>query len=88
MPNADARYMRETGLEGGVTTMLVLTADDVDKVLNMKVCMDALEEAYRENALDNTANRERTHIHVATSEPDRLYRFKTFEGTVVGFQVM
>ena len=62
--------------------MLVLNANEVKSVLTMKVCMAALEEAYRENALGAATSQRRRHIHAAVSEPDRLYRFKIFEGVI------
>jgi ornithine cyclodeaminase/alanine dehydrogenase-like protein (mu-crystallin family) len=62
--------------------MLILNADEVKAVLTMKDCMEALEEAYKENALGRTVNHRRTHLHMAVSQPGRLYRFKTFEGGI------
>ncbi len=62
--------------------MLILNADEVKSVITMKDCMEALEEAYKENALGRTVNHRRTHLHMAVSHTDRLYRFKTFEGGI------
>lgn len=62
--------------------MLILNSDHVKSVLTMKDCMDALEEAYRENALGRTVNHRRTHLHMTVSKPDRLYRFKTMPGGI------
>jgi ornithine cyclodeaminase/alanine dehydrogenase-like protein (mu-crystallin family) len=60
--------------------MLILNADHVKSVLSMKNCMELLEDAYRENALGRAVNHSRTHLHMAVSKPDRLYRFKTMPG--------
>lgn len=68
--------------------MLILNAEEVRAVLTMKDCMEALEEAYKENALGRTVNHRRTHLHVAVSKPDRLYRFKTFEGAIEKLGIM
>ena len=65
-----------------VFDMRILNADEVKSVLNMSVCMDALEEAYRENALGAATSQRRRHIHSTVEEPDRLYRFKVFEGVI------
>ena len=62
--------------------MLILNSDHVKSVLTMKGCMEALEEAYRENACGRTVNHRRTHLHMALSEPDRLYRFKMMPGGI------
>jgi ornithine cyclodeaminase/alanine dehydrogenase-like protein (mu-crystallin family) len=62
--------------------MLILNSDHVKSVLTMKDCMDALEEAYRENALGRAVNHRRTHLHMTVSKPDRLYRFKTMPGGI------
>ena len=62
--------------------MLILNSDHVKSVLTMKDCMEALEDAYRENALGRTVNHRRTHLHMAVSKPDRLYRFKTMPGGI------
>lgn len=60
--------------------MLILNADHVKSVLSMKECMAALEDAYRENALGRAVNHSRTHLHMAVSKRDQLYRFKTMPG--------
>jgi hypothetical protein len=62
--------------------MLILNSDHVKSVLTMKGCMEALEDAYRDNALGRTVNHRRTHLHMATSQPDRVYRFKTMPGGI------
>lgn len=62
--------------------MRILNADEVKSVLDMRVCMDALEEAGRENALGAATSQRRRHIHSTVTEPDRLYRFKVFEGLI------
>jgi len=62
--------------------MVILNSDHVKSVLTMKDCMEALEEAYRENALGRAVNHRRTHLHMTVSKPDRLYRFKTMPGGI------
>ncbi len=62
--------------------MLILNSDHVKSVLTMKGCMAALEDAYRENALGRTVNHRRTHLHMVSSKPDQLYRFKTMPGGI------
>ena len=62
--------------------MLILNSDHVKSVLTMKDCMEALEDAYRENALGRTVNHRRTHLHMTVAERNRLYRFKTMPGGI------
>ncbi len=62
--------------------MLILNSDHVKSVLTMKDCMEALEDAYRENARGLTVNHRRTHLHMTVSKRDQLYRFKTMPGGI------
>lgn len=62
--------------------MLILNSEQVKSLLTMKDCMEALEDAYRENALGRTVNHRRTHLHMTVSKSDRLYRFKTMPGGI------
>jgi len=63
--------------------VLLLNNDEVRSVLDMKLCMEALEEAYKASAMGEAANRNKTHIFSPTSNPERFHRFKTFEGAIL-----
>jgi ornithine cyclodeaminase/alanine dehydrogenase-like protein (mu-crystallin family) len=63
--------------------VLVLSNEDVAKVLNMEVCMEALEEAYKEQAEGRAVNQLRYDTNMPLPErPERLarYEFKTMVG--------
>lgn len=63
--------------------MRVLTNDDVESVLDMEDCIDALEQAYKEHARGTAANRPRTHTYFPVEDerwPGFRYRFKSQEG--------
>ncbi len=64
------------------TVVLTLDNEEIKALVNMRVCMEALEEGYRENALGRTVNHRRTHLHMTVSKPDRLFRFKTMPGGI------
>ncbi len=62
---------------------LVLSNEDVAGVLTMEICMEALEDAYREQAEGRTVNQLRYDTNMPLPErPERLarYEFKTMVG--------
>lgn len=63
--------------------MLVLTNDDVEALLGPEDVLDGLEEAYRELAAGQAANRPRTHTYFPVEDADHpgfRFRFKSQEG--------
>jgi len=59
---------------------LVLNDDDVARVLTMKDCIAALEDAFREMGLGGVMNAPRRDSFMLASRPDAYYSFKTMEG--------
>jgi ornithine cyclodeaminase/alanine dehydrogenase-like protein (mu-crystallin family) len=61
---------------------LVLSNDDVEKVLSMRECIDVLEEAYVELAEGRGVSRTRSDSFTPTSRADALYSLKSMDGIV------
>lgn len=59
---------------------IVLNDDEVAKVLPMKDCVEALEEAFRDLGKGAAVNAPRRDSYMAVSKPDHYYSFKTIEG--------
>ncbi len=59
---------------------LVLNDNDVAQVLNMRDCIAALEDAFRELGLGGAVNAARRDSFMVSSRPDAYYSFKTIEG--------
>ena len=62
---------------------LILSNDDVDKLLTMPECIDALEEAYVELAEGRGITRTRSDCITPTANrPDAVYGLKSMDGVV------
>jgi alanine dehydrogenase len=61
---------------------LILSNDDVDKLLTMPECIDVLEEAYVELAEGRGINRMRSDCITPTSKPDAVYGLKSMDGVI------
>lgn len=59
---------------------LVLSNDDVKRVLTMKITMKALEEAYQELFTQKAVCRPSIQIQLPTGDPRKTYRWTTMEG--------
>lgn len=60
---------------------LLLSEEDVEAVLDVRDCIDALEAAFREHAEGEAVNRPRSHTYLRRG-PDLHYLFKTMDGGV------
>ncbi len=61
--------------------MPLLINNDVAKdLLTMEACIEALEEAFREEGEGSAANRTKSNIHIPTKDAERWYRYCTMEG--------
>lgn len=67
---------------------LLLSDNDVARVLTMADCMSALEEAYRDIGLGRAVNAPRRDSFLLTSRPDAYFSFKTMEGGSERLEVM
>ncbi len=61
---------------------LLLSNADVEALLTMPECIDALEEAYREKAEGRALSRPRSDAMTPTSRRDALYSLKSMDGVL------
>lgn len=61
---------------------LILSNDDVERLLPMQLCISALEEGYRDLAAGEAVTRARSDCLVPTKRPDAVYGLKTTDGVV------
>jgi alanine dehydrogenase len=67
--------------------MLVFDNDDVKNALSMDVCLEAIEEAYRDYGQGQAVNIPRADMLTPHPEPDYFYEFKTMSGAVPRYDV-
>lgn len=67
---------------------LILDNDDVRRALDLRLCLAACEEAYRELAAGGAVNRPTTQAYLAHPRPRSSYCFKSVEGGVAKLGVM
>jgi ornithine cyclodeaminase/alanine dehydrogenase-like protein (mu-crystallin family) len=63
----------------------ILNNDDVEKVLTMDVCLEAVEQAFQDLGREIAVNQLRTHTYVSLESSRRSYRLKTMNGAVPWF---
>lgn len=63
--------------------VLLLSNQEVEDLLPMAACIDAMEEAFRETALGRGMDRPRAHSYFPTDRTDHVYLFKSFEGGII-----
>ena len=63
---------------------LLLSNDDVDRLLNMEDVLGSLESAYRELGAGTALNTPRVDLLVRGPKPNSVYGFKTMSGSVPG----
>src|SRR5882762_1542733 len=61
---------------------LILSNDDVEKLLTMPECIAVMEEAYVELAEGRGVNRTRSDCITPTSRPDAIYGLKSMDGVI------
>jgi ornithine cyclodeaminase/alanine dehydrogenase-like protein (mu-crystallin family) len=61
---------------------LILSNDDVEKLLTMRDCIEVMEEAYVELAEGRGVSRTRSDCFTPTSRADALYSLKSMDGVV------
>lgn len=66
---------------------LILSNDDVGKLLTMPDCIAVLEEAYRELAEGRGVSRTRSDCFAPTAREDALYSLKSMDGVIPKFGV-
>jgi alanine dehydrogenase len=73
---------RGIGLETVTNMTLILSNEDVEKLLTMPECIDVLEEAYIELAAGRGVSRTRSDCVTPTSRPDAVYALKSMDGVI------
>ena len=61
---------------------LILSNDDVEKLLTMRECIEVMEEAYVELAEGRGVSRTRSDCFTPTARPDALYSLKSMDGVI------
>ena len=60
--------------------MLLINNEAASQVLNMKQCVEVLEEAFKEEGAGSGVNRTKSQMHLPTESEERWYRFSSMEG--------
>src|ERR1700719_4413799 len=66
---------------------LILSNDDVGKLITMPECIDVLEEAYAELAEGRGVSRTRSDCFAPTSREDAVYSLKSMDGVIPKFGI-
>src|SRR4030095_325519 len=66
---------------------LILSNADVEKLLTMPECIEALEESYVELVEGRGVNRPRSDCITPTSNPDAIYGLKSMDGVIPKFGI-
>jgi ornithine cyclodeaminase/alanine dehydrogenase-like protein (mu-crystallin family) len=61
---------------------LILSNEDVDKLLTMRECIEVMEQAYVELAEGRGVSRTRSDCFTPTARPEALYSLKSMDGVV------
>lgn len=67
---------------------LILNNDDIQQALDVKECLDIMEESYREQAAGRAVNRPTCHSYLPHSIPQSTYSFKSVDGGVGNLGVL
>ena len=67
---------------------LVLSNNDVQRALDIKECLDVMEESYRELAASRAVNRPTCHSYLPHSLPNSTYSFKSVDGGIGKYGVL
>src|SRR3989338_6325502 len=74
-------------MRGGDMT-LILNNDEIQQALNVKDCLDVMEESYRELAPTQAVTRPTSHSYLPHTLPQATYSFKSVDGGVKKFGVL
>src|ERR1043166_4830781 len=67
---------------------LILNNDDIQQALEVKECLEVMEESYREQAASRAVNRPTSHSYLPHSLPQSTYSFKSVDGGVGKYGVL
>jgi ornithine cyclodeaminase/alanine dehydrogenase-like protein (mu-crystallin family) len=82
IPGERTSAMLGCASHSGARMTLILSNDDVEKLLTMPECIDVMEEAYIELAEGRGISRTRSDCFAPTTRPDALYSLKSMDGVV------
>jgi ornithine cyclodeaminase/alanine dehydrogenase-like protein (mu-crystallin family) len=68
--------------------MILLTNDEIDRLLSMDMCLHSLERAYKDLAYGKAINRPRTDLYLPDTTPNGVYCFKSMEAGLVNEKVV
>jgi ornithine cyclodeaminase/alanine dehydrogenase-like protein (mu-crystallin family) len=68
--------------------MILLTNDEIGKLLSMQMCLQSLERAYKDLASGKAVNRPRTDLYLPDTTPNGVYCFKSMEAGLVNEKVV
>jgi ornithine cyclodeaminase/alanine dehydrogenase-like protein (mu-crystallin family) len=75
---------RPIAVAAGEPQVLLLDNADVERLLDVKSCLDALTRAYQAQAAGTAVDRKRTQTYVELDEPNVSYCLKSMEGAIPG----
>jgi ornithine cyclodeaminase/alanine dehydrogenase-like protein (mu-crystallin family) len=67
---------------------LILSNDDVKAALSVRLCLDVMEESYRELSASRAVNRPTSQTYLPHSLPQATYNFKSVDGGVGKYGVL
>ncbi|MGE5218984.1 MAG: ornithine cyclodeaminase family protein [Chloroflexota bacterium] len=67
---------------------LILSNEEVQEALEVKECLDVMEESYREQAESRAVNRPTCHSYLPHRLPNATYSFKSVDGGIGKFGVL
>src|SRR5262245_28236055 len=82
-----APHQSEEATTGAMPMTLILSNDDVEKLLTMRECVAVMEEAYVELADGRGVSRTRSDCFTPTARADALYSLKSMDGIAPKFGV-
>lgn len=80
-----ARYNARTTMTGAA--MLILSNEDIDALIDMRACIDALEDAYRDLAHSRCVSAVNSDAITPAPMPDTIYQLKLMGGVIPGMGV-
>src|SRR5919106_4453257 len=78
----------ESSASHGGTMTLILDNDAVQKTMEVKTCLEVMEESYRELAASRAVNRPTSQTYLPHSLPQSTYNFKSVDGGVGKYGVL
>src|SRR5918999_2141702 len=78
----------ESSASHGGTMTLILDNDAVQKTMEVKTCLEVMEESYRELAASRAVNRPTSQTYLPHTLPQSTYNFKSVDGGISKYGVL